>query len=161
MPTIVFSDFNTHSYLWSLPGHTQSSWALALKDWISNQGLNCLNPPSCPTCFDPDPSKAPSVLDLALVNEAAVFSTQIGELGISQDDVPLTDHATLSLSIYPIDSLHLIPPPAPKGYRVDPKHRDAWLAAFTTTFTQCHDDRVVHPHLQWVKSEHSDHDALQ
>lgn len=137
-PTAVFSNFNTHSPRWSLAGKPLSSWARDLTNWFYAQGLTCLNPHDTPTWFDPSTRNAtPSTIDLALVNEAAVFSGQIGDLHVSDGPIPLSDHAALTLTFYPITSLHLIPPPAPAGYNADPKLKDDWQKTFKHLIETC------------------------
>jgi hypothetical protein len=129
-PTIVLGDFNTHSYRWSLDPFTPSAWHHQLHDWLDLQGLTCLNPSNTPTWFDLSNRARPSTLDLAFINEAACFSGQIGDLLISEGPEPLTDHASLTLPFYPITSIALLPPPAPKGYKVDATRQEAWTEAF-------------------------------
>jgi hypothetical protein len=130
-PTAVMGDFNTYSPRWSLGGQPASSWARDLTDWFDAQGLTCLNPQDTPTWYDPSTRNAmPSTIDLALVNEAAAFSGQIRDLLISDGPIPLSDHASLTLTFYPITSLHLIPPPAPAGYNADPKLKEDWQKQF-------------------------------
>jgi hypothetical protein len=135
-PTAVLGDFNTHSPRWSLPGQTPSSWACDFTDWLNAQGLTCLNPRDTPTWYDPSSrNAAPTILDLAFVNEAAIFSGQIGDLQVSNGPIPLSDHASLTLTFYPITSLHLLPPPAPAGYNADPKFKDDWKKTFKHLIT--------------------------
>ncbi len=43
-----------------------------------------------------------------------------------------SDHAAILLKYYPITSITLLPPPAPKGYRADSKHYNNWIKAFNT-----------------------------
>jgi hypothetical protein len=130
-PTAVLGDFNTHSPRWSLGGQPTSSWARDLTDWFDAQGLTCLNPQETPTWYDPSTRHAtPSTIDLALINEVAAFSGQIGDLLVSDGPIPLSDHASLTLTFYPITSLHLVPPPAPAGYNADPKLKDEWQKTF-------------------------------
>jgi hypothetical protein len=66
-----------------------------------------------PTWFDPSDHTPPSILDLTFINEAAAFSGQIDNLQITEGPYPLTDHAALTLTFFPITSLHLVPPLAP------------------------------------------------
>jgi hypothetical protein len=83
-PTAVFGDFNTHSPRWSQAGQPASSWARNLTDWFDAQGLTCINPRDTPTWHDPSTRNATSTtIDLALINEAAIFSGQFGDLHVS------------------------------------------------------------------------------
>jgi hypothetical protein len=131
VPTAVFGNFNTHSPRWSMAGQPPSSWARDLTDWFDAQGLTCINPRDTPTWYDPSTRNAkPTTIDLALINEMAAFSGQIGDLIVSDGPIPLSDHASLTLPFYPITSLHLIPPPAPAGYNADLKLKDDWQKTF-------------------------------
>src|SRR5712691_5144800 len=71
--TAVFGDFNTHSRSWSFPAATPSSWASRLEDWFEDNSLSLLNPPAVAT-WDGRRDQRPSIIDLALLNEAAIFS---------------------------------------------------------------------------------------
>jgi hypothetical protein len=132
IPIAILGDFNTHSPQWSLNNQLATSWRRQLTDWFDHQGLTCINTPNTPTWFDTSNHAPPSVIDLALINEAVAFSSQIDNLHITEGPYPLTDHAALTLTYFPITSLHLVLPPAPRGYKIDPSKRDKW----TTTFTQ-------------------------
>ena len=137
-PTLIMGDFNTHSPRWSINDHPTSSWACALTDWANAQGLTCLNPRDTPTWYDPSARNTlPSIIDLAFINEATAFSGQIGDLDVSNGPFPLTDHAVLTLTFYPITSLHLLPPPAPAGYSANPKAKEQWQKKFK----QLHDEQ--------------------
>jgi hypothetical protein len=132
IPMAVLGDFNTHGYRWSINPFNPSPWTPQLHEWLDLQGLTCLNPSNMPTWFDLSNCAQPSTLDLAFVNEAACFSGQIGDLSISDGPELLTDHTSLTLPFYPITSIALLPPPAPKGYKVDTAHQEAWTKAFLT-----------------------------
>jgi hypothetical protein len=132
-PTAILSDFNTHSLRWSLNNRLASSWGRQLTNWLDHQGLTCINTPDMPTWFDASDRAPPSVLDLAFINEAAAFSSQIDNLQITEGPYPLTDHAALTLTYFPITSLHLMPPPAPRGYKINPTKYNKWMATFTQT----------------------------
>jgi hypothetical protein len=140
-PTVVMGNFNTHSPQWSLAGQPASSWGQDLTEWFDLQGLTCLNPLNphdTPTWYDPSIRDAsPSVINLTLVNEAAIFSGQTGDLYVSDGPFPLTDHAALTLMFYPITSLHLILPPTPAGYNADPKLKDDWQKTFRQLESTC------------------------
>jgi hypothetical protein len=133
IPTAILGDFNIHSPHWSLPNKPESSWGRQLTDWLDQQGLTCINTPDMPMWFDTSEHSTPSILDLTFVNEAVVFSGQIDDLQISEGPYPLMDHAALMLTYLPITSLKLVPPPAPRGYRVDPTKHKEWTATFTTS----------------------------
>ena len=130
IPTAILGDFNTHSHRWSIEPFTPSPWAPPLHDWLDLQGFTCLNPSNTPTWFDSSNRAQPSTLDLTFINEAACFSGQVGDLLISDGPEPLTDHASLTFSFYPITSIALLPPPAPKGYKLDAARQEAWTKAF-------------------------------
>jgi len=130
IPTLVLGDFNTHSHIWSFPYSTISSWATELVDWFDNQGLELLNPPRVATWESGRDDRRPSVLDLALINEAAAISGQISDLQISFQESISSDHATLRLLWYPAEAIALAPPPTLTGFKVDDLYMDSWLKIF-------------------------------
>jgi len=130
IPTLVVGDFNTHSHIWSFPYSTISSWASELVDWFDDQGLELLNPPRVATWESGRDDRRPSVLDLALLNEAAAISGQISDLQISFLESLSSDHAALRLLWYPAESIALSPPPVLTGYAVDDLYMDSWLKIF-------------------------------
>ena len=130
IPTILIGDFNTHSHIWSFPHSTVSLWATELVDWFDDQGLELLNPPRVATWSSGRADQRPSVLDLALINEAAAISGQISPLTISQRDSVTSDHAALSLFWYPAESIAMAPPPELSGYAVDDLLIKSWTKAF-------------------------------
>jgi hypothetical protein len=161
VPTILAGDLNTHSPRWSLPGRAPSPWAGMLTDWMDDQGLACANPQDIPTWYSYNEDISPSVLDLILVNEACIFSGQMGEVEISREVATATDHAALLFSFHPIDSLTLIPPPAPTGYRAENERKDDWIKEFRRQLPgdERHGNRVVYPRSRQDESEHLDHDS--
>jgi len=118
-PTLLIGDFNTHSPHWSIEGKTLSQWASAFRDWMDNNGLHCLNEPGAPTWFGSREDDMPSILDLTITNEAAIFRGQLSALTISHSVALRSDHVVILLKYYPITSIALLPPPAPKGYRAN------------------------------------------
>jgi hypothetical protein len=117
--TLLIGDFNTHARLWSLPNHTLSSWANHFTDWIGDNGFTCLNPRSTPT-WNAENAR-PSIIDLVFANEPALISTQISLVTVSWEDSLGSDHAAISLTIFPTTSTTLIPPPSPSGYHAKDK----------------------------------------
>ena len=134
LPTLLLGDFNTHARLWSLTGRTPSSWANTFTEWMGDNGVSCINPPDVPT-WKTDNAR-PSVIDLALANEPALISAQLGEVRVSWEDSLGSDHAALSLTIHPVTSLTIIPPPTPLGYHAEDKHKDSWTKEFTMLLPQ-------------------------
>src|SRR5712691_4265350 len=131
IPTLVVGDFNTHSHIWSLPHSTISPWASDLVDWFDDQGLELLSPPRVATWKSGKDGTRPSVLDLALINEAAAISGQISDLHISFNDSISSDHAALSLLWSPAESIAIAPPPELSGYAVDPLYSETWAKIFS------------------------------
>jgi len=131
VPTLLLGDFNTHSHIWSFPYTTISPWAAELVDWFDNQGLELLNPPRTVTWRSHQDRVKPSVLDLALINEAAAISGQISPLSISFVDSISSDHAALSLFWYPAEAIAIAPPPKLTGYQVDHDFFDEWSKFFS------------------------------
>ena len=130
IPTLLLGDFNTHSHIWSFPYSTISPWASELVDWFDDQGLELLNPLSIATWKSSRVSIRPSVLDLALINEAAAISGQISPLLISFDASITSDHAALSLLWYPAEAIAIAPPPQLSGYAIDDLLVDSWTRIF-------------------------------
>ena len=133
-PTILIGDFNTHDPQWSRPTQTPTSWGMAFTEWNDREGLTCLNPADTLTWFHPTIAEHASIIDLAFANEALLLGGQLDTLQILDGPVPLTDHATLSLTYYPLTSLTFSPPPAPTGYVADPERHDVWTTAFLKAF---------------------------
>ena len=131
IPTLLLGDFNTHSHIWSFPYSTISPWASELVDWFDDQGLELLNPPCVATWESGRDDWHPSVLNLALINEAAVISRQISDLQISFDESISSDHAALCLLWYPAEAIALAPPPELSGFIVDELLRDSWTKIFS------------------------------
>jgi hypothetical protein len=129
-PTLFIGDFNTHSPLWSLPNSTISSWAREFEEWMGRNGLEILNPLDTPTWFGSRPNDCPSILDLAMGNEASRFTGQLGPITVSQAESLTSDHATLIFQIHTITDIKLTPLPAPSGYRADDEHKASWLKEF-------------------------------
>jgi len=130
LPTLLLGDFNTHSHIWSFPYSTISTWATDLVDWFDNQGLELLNPPCVATWESGRNDRHPSVLDLALINEAAAISRQISDLHISFQESISLDHAALRLLWYLAESIAITPPPSLSGYAVDDLLINSWLKNF-------------------------------
>ena len=131
IPTLLLGDFNMHSHIWSLPSATISPWAAELINWFDNQGLELLNPPCTVTWRSHQDGVHPSVLDLALINEAAAISGQISPLTIFFADSVLSDHAALTLFWYPAKAIAISPPPELTGYQVDSAFFKEWSTFFT------------------------------
>jgi len=130
VPTLLLGDLNTHSPIWSFPYATTSPWAPDLVTWFDDQGLELLNPPRIAMWDSGRDDRRPSVLDLALINEAAAISGQISPLHISFDGSITSDHASLSLLWYPAESIAIAPPPELSGYAIDDLLIDSWLKLF-------------------------------
>ena len=130
IPTLIVGDFNTHSHIWSFPYATISPWASDLVDWFDDQGLELLNPPSTATWKSRQDGIRDSVLDLALINEAAAISGQILPLQISFETSLSSDHAALLLLWYPAESIAITPPPELSGYAVDDLLKESWVKIF-------------------------------
>ena len=129
IPTVLLGDFNTHSPTWSLPGKATSAWAGALEDWFDKEGLTIQNPPGVPTWHGTD-KQHPSVLDLMLLNEAALFADQMSPLTISFKHSIGSDHAALSTAWYPLLSFPVLPPEPLPGFAIDDALKEQWCVAF-------------------------------
>jgi len=134
-PTLLIGDFNTHSRRWSLPDKKESSWAPRLLDWLNTNLLSLLNPPRIPTWHGYKESDKPSVLDLAFTNNGALIDGQLGEIVVSCADSLSSDHAALLTIFTPSTHIALLPPPAPKGYKIEEEQWEAWTATFRDVLT--------------------------
>jgi hypothetical protein len=100
-------------------------------NWFDLQGLTYLNPCDTSIWYNPSTCNAsPLIINLTLITKAAAFSGQIGDLHVSNSPLPLTDHVVLTLTFYPITSLHLVPLPTSAGYNANPKLKDNWQKTF-------------------------------
>ena len=153
IPTLFMGDLNTHSIYWSLPHSRTSPWADDLVDWFDEQGLHLQNPEGVPTWESnrDDDSLRPSVIDLALLNPAAIFSDQFSDLSISFDESLSTDHATLSMYWFPEVCIAIRPRERLPGFAIDDDGRDLW----TTTFSS-----FPHPPISDIESLKAAADAL-
>jgi hypothetical protein len=79
----------------------------------------------------------PSVIDLTFANILMEIMRQLGEIEISHEESLRSDHAALIFNIYPIDSLAIIPPPAPNGYKANLEQRDSWVKEFIMSLPPC------------------------
>jgi hypothetical protein len=113
------------------------SWASTFTDWLETNGLHCLNPRHITTWMPPNNTQQALVLDLVFANDATYLSAQLGEVDISFDHSLGSDHAAITIHIYPLNSLTLIPPPAPASYRAEDEHKDAWMKEFVMLLPPC------------------------
>jgi hypothetical protein len=84
-------------------------------------GFKCKNPPGILTWVGPRESNHLSIIDLVLANDLACYSAQLEDITVSLADSLKSDHATLTFEIFPLDSITLIPCPAPSSFKVDNK----------------------------------------
>ena len=110
-----------------MPGKNLSSWVSQLTDWTDDNGLECLNPLHTPTWARSREGNCPSVIDLVFANNCAHFSGQLSDVDVSFEMYLGSDHATLSINIYPLTSLAILPPPQPTGYRAEDGAKDVWM----------------------------------
>jgi hypothetical protein len=106
-----------------------------LEEWLNQNRLQVMNLDGVPTWARSREGDRPSIIDLALANEAMIFTNQLSPLDISLGESLGSDHAALLFQVYPLTHLALQPPPAPTGYCADPKHHDSWMRAFSMAFT--------------------------
>ena len=129
VPTLMMGDFNTHSARWSFPFATISSWSRDLEDWFSDQGLHLINTPRVATWQGRD-EQHPSVLDLALLNDVALFNDQFSSLSVSFTDSLGSDHAALNISWVPTTAIPLTSPSPLPGFKIVDELRDSWIRRF-------------------------------
>ena len=136
IPTLVAGDFNTHSSTWSLPAATISSWACPLEEWFEDSDLHLVSPPGQATRLgektDHSTFQRDSVLDLLLLNDAALCTGHFSSVSISFQDSIGSDHAALFISWFPPL------PPRPyehsilPGFILDDTLRDSWIKSFSS-----------------------------
>ena len=97
---------------------------------MDDNGLSIHNLPGIPTWVSTCKDMHPSVLDLALTNEAATVNGQLSKLTVSMGDSVGSDHAMLTIHYYPLDSLAILPLPQPKGYKAEPDKQSEWTRTF-------------------------------
>jgi hypothetical protein len=97
----------------------------SLTDWLETNSFHCLNPRHTTKWNPLDNNQQGSVLDLIFANDTAYLSAKLGKVDISFEHSLGSDHTTLTIHIYPINSPTLIPPPTPTGYCAEDKHKDA------------------------------------
>ena len=85
IPSILASDFNTHTLLWSLPRATLSGGHEHFTTWLDDEGWSLANPPLIPTWHGTGrhSSHALSVLDLVFLNDATLLSDVVSPVSIS------------------------------------------------------------------------------
>jgi Endonuclease-reverse transcriptase len=128
-PTLVVGDFNTHSRQWSLPDARPSLWSGLLEAWFHNNALLCLNPPDVTTWRGPPGHKA-SVLDLFLLNAAAILTDQVGPPLIFFDLSLGSDHAGILAEWTPTALPEACPCQGLPGYKIEDELRQQWEALF-------------------------------
>ena len=129
-PTLLVGDFNTHALWWSLPGKAPSVWASDFTTWLDTHNLTIHNPPNQPTWQGNRDGDQALVLDLVISNKAAATDYRLSEAEISFPDSLSSDHAVISILIYPSLSIALQPPPQPTRYNTDDKLKQPWIKAF-------------------------------
>jgi hypothetical protein len=137
IPTIIVGDFNTHLTLWSMKGKTPSAWARVFEDWLERTDFLVMNPHREPTWRSHRDTDQPSVIDLVLANLYARISGQLNEVAVSWEEGLASDHVALLFSIYPSDSIALLPAPAPNGYKAKPENWASWVEAFVMSLPPC------------------------
>ncbi len=62
-----------------------------------------------------------------------VISGQLSPVEVSFTESLSSDHAALLMTIFPSDSIALMPPPAPSGYKPNKAHHAMWIKTFMTS----------------------------
>src|SRR5712691_6781759 len=128
--SVVIGDFNTHSPTWSLPSTDPSPWVAHLERWFEANDLHLLNPPDVAT-WDGRQDCRPSIIDLALFNEAAILSDQLSPVTVSFADSLGSDHAALSFEWTPVMAIPAVPRECLPGFAIDDGLAESWQGAFT------------------------------
>jgi len=131
LPTYVVGDFNTHSSTWSFPGATVSSWASPLEDWFKESDLLLVNPTGLVTCRG-KARQRDSIIDLALLNDAALCTGRFSPVSVSFLDSLGSDHAALSIDwTPPYDPLPYVPTLLP-GFVINDSLVTSWTKDFAS-----------------------------
>jgi hypothetical protein len=136
-PTVIVGDFNTHSTIWSMEGKTPSTWARVFEDWLERTDFLVMNPHREPTWRSYRDTDQPSVIDLVLANLHAYISGQLSDVIVSWEEGLASDHTAMLFSIYPSDTVALLPAPAPNRYKAKPENRASWVEAFIMSLPPC------------------------
>ena len=152
-PTLFMGDFNSHSSRWSLPHSPHSSWAPAFHEWMDSNGLEILNPTNEHTWKQK--GKRPSIIDLALANEAARYFTNLSALTVSWES-SISDHAALLINFYPDTHTHTPQDETTNRFHIDAAKKDDWI----NTFRQSIKDRAVLLETDPTIASKSYHEAI-
>jgi len=129
LPTYVVGDFNTHSSTWSFLGATVSSWAGPLENWFEDSDLSLVNPTGS-AIRRGEAKQRDSIIDLALLNDAALCTGRFSPVSILFLDSIGSDHAALSINWSPpFEPLPYVPTLLP-GFVLD----DSLVASWTKDF---------------------------
>jgi Endonuclease-reverse transcriptase len=125
--TLICSNFNTHSSLWS-PGNLRPSpWAETLEEWMDEESLVSLGPEGAITRTRG--SDQPLIIDLMLANPGFLEIPEFpDECSISFDLSLGSDHAGLLLAI-PV-SLPTPPLANRPGWKIEDGKKDEWITLF-------------------------------
>jgi hypothetical protein len=130
IPTLIIGDFNTHTIWWSLSECALSAWADDFTEWLDTNNLSILNLPGIPTWQGSREGDCPSILDLAIANTAVTQDSHVSEATVSFVDPLSSDHAVLTIYVYPSVSLTYLPQPHLAGYQANNKLHNSWIKAF-------------------------------
>ena len=131
LPMYVVSDFNTHSSTWSFPKATVSSWASSLEEWFEESDLSLVNPAGL-AMQRGEVNQHDSVINLALLNDSALCTSQFSPLSICFDTSLGSDHAALSIQWPPpFTPLPYIPMILP-SFVINNTLMDIWIKDFST-----------------------------
>src|SRR5216683_6059265 len=100
---------------------------------MDENGLTLQNPDFTPMWAGTWDGDQLSVIDLTLVNECMVMTSQLGPVAVSFKESLGSDHAALLTTLYPSNSIALAPPPAPSGYKPDEACHPMWIKTFMTS----------------------------
>ena len=130
----MVGDFNMHSSTWSLPGVTVSSWATPLEEWFEESDLLLVNPTGVATrkgTHSKNRSERNSILDLFLLNDAALATGHFSPMSILFEDSMGSDHATLSIFWSPPFKPIAYSPTMLPGFVIDDSLKDSWIKDFS------------------------------
>ena len=130
LPHLIGGDLNTHSRTWSLPTATLSPWAQSVDHWVVEHDFQLVSETDNPTWRSHSHPNHYSVIDVLLLNTAAVISDQFSTSATSFDDSFGSDHAALSISWTPISAIPAYTPQPLPGFKIDDGLCEPWVKLF-------------------------------
>jgi len=128
-PTLVVSDFNTHSPSCSPQTIPCSTWAGQVEDWATTNLLTLANTPGVITQRGTE-QECDSVINLAWYNKAVIQAGSFSNLRMDWEGSLSSDHAPLQITGHPQPVINKPQEATNPGFLIDPDQKKEWLRAF-------------------------------